>query len=107
MPSQMKLTSINLDCPDALALAAFHQQATGFGLHPESNADFAAVTREDGLVIGFQRVAGYRPPQWPGQPAPQQSTSTSPLTACPRPRPGCWNCHRLTLWPPHSTGWGP
>ncbi|MFI8812501.1 MULTISPECIES: VOC family protein [unclassified Streptomyces] len=69
---QMKLTAITLDCPDPLALAAFYRQATGFGLHPDSHEDFAGLTREDGLFIGFQRVDGYRPPQWPGQDAPQQ-----------------------------------
>lgn len=69
---QMKLTAITLDCPDPLALAAFYRQATGFGLHSQSHGDFAGLTREDGLCIGFQRVDDYRPPQWPGQDAPQQ-----------------------------------
>ncbi|MFF5719113.1 VOC family protein [Streptomyces buecherae] len=68
----MRLTAINLDCPDPLALAAFYQQATGLTPHPASNADFAGLTREDGFVIGFQRVADYRPPRWPDPAAPQQ-----------------------------------
>ncbi|MEV0845006.1 VOC family protein [Streptomyces sp. NPDC049954] len=72
MPPQMKLSAINLDCPDPLALAAFYQQAMGLELHPESDADFAGLNREDGLLIGFQRVDDYRAPRWPGQTVPQQ-----------------------------------
>jgi catechol 2,3-dioxygenase-like lactoylglutathione lyase family enzyme len=68
----MKLTAITLDCPDPRALAAFYQQATGLELHPESGGDFAGLTREDGLFIGFQRADGYQAPGWPGQDVPQQ-----------------------------------
>ncbi|WP_330261097.1 VOC family protein [Streptomyces sp. NBC_00539] len=69
---RMKLTAITLDCADPEALAAFYQRATGLGLHEESDADFAGLTREDGLFLGFQRVDGYVAPRWPGQAVPQQ-----------------------------------
>lgn len=72
MPPLTKLTAITLDCADPLALAAFYQQATGLAPHPKSDAEFAGVTCEDGLFLGFQRVDGYRPPRWPGQEVPQQ-----------------------------------
>ena len=72
MRPQLKLAAITLDCADPEALAAFYQQATGFTPHPESNGEFAGLTREDGLFIGFQRVEDYRAPQWPGQSVPQQ-----------------------------------
>ena len=72
MPPLTKLTAITLDCADPLALAAFYQQATGLAPHPKSDAEFAGVTCEDGLFLGFQRVDGYRPPHWPGQEVPQQ-----------------------------------
>lgn len=72
MPLQMKLTAITLDCSDPLGLAAFYQQATGLEPHPRSDADFAALTREDGFFIGFQRVDDYRAPRWPDQSVPQQ-----------------------------------
>ena len=72
MPLQLKLSAITLDCPDPMALAAFYQQATGLPLHPKSNADFAGLDCEDDVVIGFQRVDGYRAPQWPEQTVPQQ-----------------------------------
>ncbi|GAB2977960.1 VOC family protein [Streptomyces pseudoechinosporeus] len=72
MPLQMELVAITLDCPDPPALAAFYQQATGFEPHPKSDADFAGLNREDGLLIGFQRVEDYRAPSWPDQISPQQ-----------------------------------
>ncbi|AUG75802.1 glyoxalase [Kitasatospora sp. MMS16-BH015] len=72
MPLPMKLTAITLDCADPEALAAFYRRATGFEPHPESDSDFAGLTRQDGLFIGFQRVEDHRAPQWPGQTAPQQ-----------------------------------
>jgi catechol 2,3-dioxygenase-like lactoylglutathione lyase family enzyme len=72
MPPLMKLTAITLDCSDPEALAAFYQQATGLDLHPRSHGDFAGLTREDGLFIGFQRVDHYEAPRWPDQKVPQQ-----------------------------------
>ncbi|MEU9078311.1 VOC family protein [Kitasatospora sp. NPDC004745] len=71
-PPQLKLAAITLDCADPVALAAFYRQATGFDPHPKSDAEFSGLTRGDGLFIGFQRVDGYRTPQWPGQDVPQQ-----------------------------------
>ncbi|MBT2444642.1 VOC family protein [Streptomyces sp. ISL-36] len=72
MPLQMKLSAITLDCADPPALAAFYEQATGLEPHPKSNADFAGLHGENGLLIGFQRVDGHRAPTWPGQDVPQQ-----------------------------------
>ena len=72
MPLKMKLTAITLDCPDPVALAAFYQQATGLEIHPQPGDDFAGLTREDGLFIGFQRVDDYQAPSWPDQGVPQQ-----------------------------------
>ncbi|MFJ5797608.1 VOC family protein [Streptomyces decoyicus] len=72
MPPKLKLTAITLDCPDPQALATFYREATGHTLAPGSNGDFAALVREDGLVIGFQRVDDYQAPRWPDQAAPQQ-----------------------------------
>ncbi|WP_367048268.1 VOC family protein [Streptomyces sp. Je 1-332] len=72
MPLQMKLSAITLDCPDPMALAEFYQQATGLELHPKSDDEFAGLNGEDGLLVGFQRVADYRAPSWPDQIVPQQ-----------------------------------
>ncbi|MCX4549979.1 MULTISPECIES: VOC family protein [unclassified Streptomyces] len=72
MPMQIKLVAITLDCSDPLALSAFYQQATDHELHPKSDADFAGLNGEHGLLIGFQRVDDYRAPSWPDQMVPQQ-----------------------------------
>jgi catechol 2,3-dioxygenase-like lactoylglutathione lyase family enzyme len=72
MTPLMNLSAITLDCPDPLALATFYQQATGLKVHPESNAEFAALEGEGGLSIGFQRVDGHRAPSWPDPAVPQQ-----------------------------------
>ncbi|PZT75647.1 VOC family protein [Streptomyces sp. AC1-42W] len=68
----MELIAITLDCPDPPALAAFYQAATGCEPHPRSNAEFAGLNGDDGLLIGFQRVDDYRAPSWPDQNVPQQ-----------------------------------
>ncbi|MDG4793718.1 VOC family protein [Micromonospora sp. WMMD1082] len=72
MRSTLTLAAITLDCADPLALAAFYGRATGLALHPKSDDEFAGITRDDGLFIGFQRVDDYQPPCWPGQSTPQQ-----------------------------------
>ncbi|MFF9146268.1 VOC family protein [Streptomyces sp. NPDC014861] len=69
---QMRLTAVNLDCPDPLALAAFYAKATGLPLHERSDAGFAGLVGEHGLVIGFQKADGHRPPTWPDGEVPQQ-----------------------------------
>ncbi len=46
-------------------------------LHGGSNSDFAGLTRPDGLVIGFQRVADHRPPRWPEETAARRVVCVS------------------------------
>ncbi|MFI8425676.1 VOC family protein [Streptomyces sp. NPDC085479] len=103
---QMRLTAVNLDCPDPLALAAFYGKATGLPLHERSGGDFAGLVGEHGLVIGFQKVAGHRPPTWPDGEVPPQlhldfdvddlDGAVAELTALGasvppgRPRPDLW-----------------
>ncbi|MFJ9828994.1 VOC family protein [Streptomyces sp. NPDC101160] len=69
----MELSAITLDCADPLALADFYHRATGLPPHPRNHAGFAGLQREGGLLLGFQRVDGYRAPRWPGQDVPQQA----------------------------------
>lgn len=68
----LTLCAVTLDCADPLALAAFYGAATGLPLVDGSTADFAGLRGADGLFLGFQRVEGYRAPDWPGQDRPQQ-----------------------------------
>ena len=66
-----------LDCPDAAALAAFYHSILGGTVDkPDrrwSLADgSASLHLESGLVLLFQPVEDYRPPQWPDPARPQQ-----------------------------------
>lgn len=71
--SLMTLCAVTLDCADPVALAAFYERATGLTPVEGSGQDFAGLRGPDGFFVGFQRVQGYRPPNWPGQDEPQQS----------------------------------
>ena len=55
----MRLTAITLDCADPEALAAFYRRPTGFEPHPESDADFAGLTRGQRWRV-FTDPAGHR-----------------------------------------------
>jgi catechol 2,3-dioxygenase-like lactoylglutathione lyase family enzyme len=65
------LRGVTLDCADPRALARFYQELTG--MEPSYDTDgFVALAAGSGCDLGFQRVHGYRRPQWPGQDVPQQ-----------------------------------
>ncbi len=70
MPST-KLRAVTIDCPEPKVLADFYSGLTGYEVG-SSGDDFAGLTGEGGLWIGFQRVDDYTPPVWPGQQVPQQ-----------------------------------
>ena len=63
-----------LDCPDALALAAFYSQITGWPVREqfEGLPQWIELVSETGATIAFQQVDNYSPPAWPGQEHPQQ-----------------------------------
>jgi hypothetical protein len=69
----MTLCAVTLDCAAPVALAAFYERATGLAPVDGSGEDFAGLRGTDGLFLGFQRVSGYRVPEWPGQDDPQQA----------------------------------
>ena len=60
-----------LDCPDPQALARFYSAVLDW---PVVQSDEAVwfIRAEHGDSLGFQKVDGYRSPQWPGQEVPQQ-----------------------------------
>jgi len=63
--------SFVMDCPDPRVLAAFYGELLGWQVSADER--WGEVRPEDGSnCISFQPVEGYRPPQWPGQEAPQQ-----------------------------------
>ena len=59
-----------IDCPDPGALATFYGALLDWKV--ETSADWADVRADYGQCLSFQKVAGYTPPQWPGQDVPQQ-----------------------------------
>ncbi|WP_439659257.1 VOC family protein [Lentzea sp. HUAS TT2] len=66
-----ELRGVTLDCADPRELAGFYGALTG--MRELFSADgFVALTNGSGCDLGFQRVDGYRAPQWPGQDVPQQ-----------------------------------
>jgi uncharacterized glyoxalase superfamily protein PhnB len=59
-----RFVSVSLDCADPDVLAEFYLKLLG-GETLWRSADSAGV-RVPGVVLAMQRVAGYRPPSWPG-----------------------------------------
>jgi len=60
-----------IDCPEPSALAAFYGAMLGWTV--KDDGDRAEIRPEDDSdCIGFQQVADYRAPAWPGQQVPQQ-----------------------------------
>ncbi|MFC9232392.1 VOC family protein [Streptomyces decoyicus] len=70
--SLITLGVVALDCPDPQALAGFYAEMLGWRVEAEGDDDWVEVAGPDGRALAFQRVADYRPPQWPGQDVPQQ-----------------------------------
>lgn len=64
------LAMVNLDCDDPRAMAEFYHQVLGWEItHAED--DYAMITGP-GTSLGFGRVAGFRPPNWPQEDSPKR-----------------------------------
>ena len=59
-----------LDCPDPTALAEFYGALLGWKV--DASPDWADVRADYGQCLSFQKVEGYRAPDWPGQDVAQQ-----------------------------------
>lgn len=69
-----RMQAVALDCPDPVRLAEFYAQLLGGQVVEDpQDADWVEVRGFEGTPLAFQRVADYRPPQWPGQQTPQQA----------------------------------
>ena len=64
MPAIANLGTVILDCADPARLADFYATVTGWSRTYEDD-DFVFLGDGTGVQLGFQRVAGYRPPGWP------------------------------------------
>jgi predicted enzyme related to lactoylglutathione lyase len=68
-----KLQAVALDCPDPRALAEFYAALTGGKVVTDpGDEDWIEVCGFEGVTLGFQKVADYRPPRWPDPERPQQ-----------------------------------
>jgi len=65
---------VAIDCPDPRSLAAFYAAITGWqeSTPHEDYPEWVQLVGDAGATIAFQRVEGYRAPDWPGQEHPQQ-----------------------------------
>ncbi|WP_037078409.1 VOC family protein [Pseudonocardia spinosispora] len=77
MPPIARFTVAALDCPDPHALAEFYSRLTDWPVRPQAqdgeDDDWVELVADGAVTIAFQRVADYRPPEWPGQQHPQQA----------------------------------
>ncbi|WP_033291035.1 VOC family protein [Amycolatopsis jejuensis] len=66
--------SVAIDCPDPAALAGFYRSVLDLA-EPEIAPDghWATLRIPAGGRLEFQRVPGYRAPEWPSQDVPQQA----------------------------------
>jgi hypothetical protein len=60
-----RLTQLILECDDAEGLARFWQKVLDLP-EPEGDSDWLTLRWEPVGRFSFHRVAGYRPPSWPG-----------------------------------------
>lgn len=59
--------NVVLDCAEAGPMASFYSEFLGWTwTHPAANG-WAAITSPEGIVMAFQEVPGYQPPEWPWQ----------------------------------------
>jgi hypothetical protein len=64
MPALARLSTVVIDCAVPGPLAEFYRTMTGWEV---TYSDPDCIYLGDGgpIQLGFQRVAGYRPPSWP------------------------------------------
>lgn len=67
----LRLTDVIIDCPDAMALAAFYSEVTGLPIKQDSTPSWAGV-QVDEIELAFTPVEDYRAPQWPDAEHPKQ-----------------------------------
>lgn len=60
-----------LDCPVPEEMARFYSAVLSWDI-VQSDDDMWFIRADYGDALGFQKVADFRPPGWPGQVVPQQ-----------------------------------
>jgi hypothetical protein len=64
MPQLAQVSTVVIDCAAPGPLAEFYQTMTGWKV-TSSDAD-SVYLGGDSIQLAFQRIAGYKPPTWPG-----------------------------------------
>jgi catechol 2,3-dioxygenase-like lactoylglutathione lyase family enzyme len=64
MPAVARFRNVVIDCSDPRALAEFYARVGG-GEPKAEDEEWVVLRIPDGPRIGFQRVEGYTPPEWP------------------------------------------
>jgi predicted enzyme related to lactoylglutathione lyase len=64
MPAKAQLATMILDCTDPNALAEFYRAVTGWE-ETYRDPDCVHLGPGEAAGLGFQRVQGYQPPEWP------------------------------------------
>ncbi|HET9731896.1 MAG TPA: VOC family protein [Acidimicrobiales bacterium] len=68
-----KLQAVALDCADPARLARFYAELLGGRVVEDpASPEWVEVVGFEGTPLAFQKVDGYRAPEWPGQDRPQQ-----------------------------------
>lgn len=70
MTAIASLAMINLDCADPRALAEFYHGV--FGWEITHSEDEYAMVSDGQTAIGFGRVEGFAPADWPGESTPKR-----------------------------------
>ncbi len=93
MAAIARMRSVVLDCPNPRALANFYRGLVG-GDITYADDEWANLRDGDTVLLSFQRVLDYRPPDWPtGQP-PQQFHIDVTVQRSRRQSPECSNSAR-------------
>jgi len=66
-----RFPTVVLDCPDPEAMAKFYGALLDWKVE-QNDEDRSSIRAEYGDSLGFHKVVGFTPPQWPGQEVPQQ-----------------------------------
>ena len=67
MDHGIKVSTVNISCPDPPALARFYVALLGMELRTDE-PDWAIITGGDNVPLSFELDRHYQPPVWPSEP---------------------------------------
>lgn len=68
----LQWTTVNMDCPDARAMADFYGRLFGWTVTYDDGNFLLMRDPAGGVGVSFQEVVGYEPPAWPEEAGRQQ-----------------------------------